>query len=159
MMSKASDKIRDKKADKIRDKIKEAENYGREDFLDFIDKNKLLKGYINIREYKNFGPTRKDIFFEIAFKVIRKLRKPKYDEWCSNIEILAKKNPGEMARKRGIVSNNRKIGYFLAFCISDRDKLTQALYAIHCPKKKKVKKVIKKKVIKSKNIWDLVEVE
>ena len=130
----------------ISDKIKKAEKYGIEDFLDFIDENKLLKGYVNINNFKDMGATREEPFFKLAFNVIRRLEKDKYKEWCSNIEILAMKN---LSFSSSSPCNNREMEYYLAFCMSDRDKLTQALYAIHCPKKKKVKK---------DNIWDLVEI-
>ena len=113
----------------ILDKIREEEKYNTKDFLNFIEENDLLKDYVK----EDFGSLKigpgEQSFDRLAFYVVRQLNKDLYDEWCSRIR--------EKARQCGSGSSYE---YYLAFCMSNRDRLTEALYIINTPDNDKEKK-------------------
>ena len=96
--------------------ITKAEKYDAGRFLSFIEKNNLLKDFIvNINDYKNL--TEKETYDRLAFYIVRQFDKSQHDRWVNNIKIRAKQN-------------NADFEYYLAFCMSNKDRFVEALCVI-----------------------------
>ena len=99
--------------------IAKASSYGSWEFLQFIGRHNLLKDFIeDINVYLELPV--ETAFDKLAVIVVRQLDKDQYNRWVGNIKLRAKEN------------NSSTFEYYLAFCMSSRSKLLEALYAIWC---------------------------
>jgi hypothetical protein len=98
----------------IIDKIRKADKeYHIRDFLSFIEENKLLSIDLHLYQRMETG----EIMPALSFFVVMMLTDSQYDRWCYNLKKIAQEK-------------DRRFEYYLAFYMSDRDKLVEALCAI-----------------------------
>ena len=92
------------------------ENYDNDHFVDFFKKNNLLGKFIN--NLDEYGKIPDEQFFTtLSIMIIRQLDKSQHRKWCNRIKTKAK-------------LNNSDYEYYLLFCISNRDRLTEILHIL-----------------------------